>query len=69
MALESEYIPEQTSRLSSLSSEDRRVYKKIPWGLIGFYTAAIMMVVGVVVVGNINFQKAADIVVTRTWAS
>jgi len=28
MALESEYIPTQTSRLSSLSPEERRISKK-----------------------------------------
>jgi hypothetical protein len=67
MPLESEYVPDRTSRLSSLSPEDRRVYKKILWGLIGFYTAAIVALVGVVVAaGNIDFRKATDIVATST---
>jgi cell division septal protein FtsQ len=66
MALESEYFPEQTCRLSSLSPEARRAYKKILWVLFGFYTAAIVMM-GVVVVESTNFQKAADIVMTGTW--
>jgi len=65
MALESEYIPEQTSHRSSPLPEDRRVYKKILWGFIGFYTA-IIVIMGVMVVGNINFQKAADTVVIGT---
>ena len=67
MALESEYVPEQTSRLSSLSPEERRVYKKLVWGLFGFYAAAIVTV-GVVVVGNANVQKADDIVAIGTWS-
>ena len=66
MALESEYFPEQTCRLSSLSPEARRAYKKILWGLFGFYTAAIVTM-GVVVVENTNFQKAANVVMTGLW--
>jgi hypothetical protein len=65
MALESEYVPEQTSRLSSLSPEERRAYKKLVWGLFGFYTAAIVTV-GVVVFGNANVKKANDIVAIGT---
>jgi|1185.fasta_scaffold900778_1 hypothetical protein len=67
MALESEYVPEQTSRSSSLSTEDRRVYKKILWGLIGSY-AVIAVIMGAVIAGHLDFQKAANVVVTRTWA-
>jgi len=66
VALESEYFPEQTCRLSSLSPEARRAYKKILWGLLGFYTAAIVTM-GVVVVENTNFQKAANVVMTGLW--
>jgi hypothetical protein len=65
MPLESEYFPAHTSRLSSLSPEERRAYKKIVWGLFGFYTAAIV-IMGVVVVGNASFQKADVILITRT---
>ena len=68
MALESEYFPEQASCLSSLSPEDRNVYKKILFGLFGVYTA-IVVITGVVVVGNANFQKGADIVVTSRFNS
>jgi hypothetical protein len=64
MAFESEYFPAQTSRLSSLSPEERSAYKKIVWGLFGFYTAAIA-IMGVVVVSNASFQKADAIVMTR----
>jgi hypothetical protein len=67
MALESEYVPERTSGLRSLPPEDRRVYKKVLWGLIGSY-AVLVTIVGVVVVGHVDFKKAADIVATRTWA-
>jgi predicted cobalt transporter CbtA len=67
MALESEYVPERTSHLSSLPPDDRRVYKKILWGLIGSY-AAVVIIMGVGVVGHIDLQKAADLVVARTWA-
>jgi hypothetical protein len=66
VALESEYFPEQTCRLSSLPPEARRGYKKILWGLFGFYTAAIVTM-GVVVVENTNFQKAANVVMTGLW--
>jgi len=66
MALESEYIPEQTSRRSLPRPEDRRVYKKILWGFIGFYIAIIALM-GVMVVGNTDVQKAADTVVIGTW--
>jgi len=66
VALESEYFPEQTCRLSSLSPEARRAYKKILWGLFGFYAAAIVTM-GVVVVENTNFQKAANVVMTGLW--
>ena len=62
MPLESDYFPPQTFRLSSLSPEERRTYKKIVWCLFGFYTAAIA-IMGVVVVGNANFQKADVIVI------
>jgi hypothetical protein len=65
MALESEYVPERTSRLSSLPPEDRRVYKKILWGLVGSY-AVIVAIMGVVVASNIDTRKAIDIVATRT---
>ena len=67
MALESEYVPEQTSHPSSLPPEHRGVYNKIFWGLIGSYVA-IVMIMGAVVVSNIDFGKTADVVVTRTWA-
>ena len=66
MALESKCISEQTSRPSSLSPEDRRVYKKILWGFIGFYTVGIVIMT-VVAVGSINSQKPADIMVTGAW--
>lgn len=66
MALESKCISEQTSRPSSLSPEDRRVYKKILWGFVGFYTVGIV-IMGVVAVGSINSKKSADIVVTGAW--
>jgi len=65
MALESEYFPEQASRRSSLSSQDRSAYKKILWGLFGFYTDTIA-IIGAVVVGNADFQKAGVIVITGT---
>jgi hypothetical protein len=65
MPLESEYFPAHTSRLSSLSPEERRAYKKIVWGLFGFYTAAIA-IMGVAVVGNASFQKGDVIAMTRT---
>jgi hypothetical protein len=65
MPLESEYFPAQTSRLSSLSPEERSTYKKMALGLFGFYTAAIA-IMGVVVVGNASFQKPDVIVITRT---
>ncbi len=59
MAFESEYVPEQTPRLSSLSSQERRIYKKIVWGLFGFYTAIV--IVGVVVICITNVQKSRTI--------
>jgi hypothetical protein len=65
MAIESEYFPEQTSSLSSLSPEDRSAYRKIAWGLFGGYTAAIA-ITGVVVVSNANFQKPGVVVVAGT---
>jgi hypothetical protein len=65
MPLESEYFPAHTSRLSSLSPEERSAYKKIVWGLFGFYTAAIA-IMGVAVVGNASFQKGDVIAMTRT---
>jgi hypothetical protein len=65
MPVESEYFPAQTSRLSSLSPEERRAYKKIVWSLFGFYTAAIA-IMGVVVVGNASFQKGDVIAMART---
>jgi hypothetical protein len=65
MPVESEYFPAQTSRLSSLSPEERRAYKKLVWGLFGVY-AAIIAIMGVVVVGNASFQKADVIVIIRT---
>jgi hypothetical protein len=66
MALERKCIPEQTSRPSSLSPEDRRVYKKILWGFIGFYTVGIV-IMSVVALGSINSKKPADTVVTGAW--
>ena len=66
MARESKSIPEQTSRPSSLSPEDRRVYKTILWGFIGFYTVGIV-ITSVVAVGSIISKKSADIVVTGAW--
>ncbi len=66
MARERKRIPEQTSRPSSLSPEDRRVYKKILWGFIGFYTVGIV-IMSVVAVGSINSKKPADILVTGAW--
>jgi len=36
MALESEYIPTQTSRLGSLSPEERRISKKQFWAFLHF---------------------------------
>ena len=65
MPLESEYFPPQTSRLSSLSPEERRTYKKIVWGLCGFYVAAIV-IVGVVAVGNARLKKEDVIEIART---
>jgi hypothetical protein len=67
MALESEYAPERTSHPRPLPPEDRRVYKKVLWGLIGSY-AAIVVIMGVVVASHVDFGKAAAMVVTRTWA-
>ena len=67
MALESEYVPERTSRLSALPPDDRRVYKTILWGLIGSYVA-VVIIMGAVVVNHIDSQKAADLVVARTSA-
>ena len=66
MALESKCIPEQTSRPNSLSPKDRRVYKKIVWGFIGFYAIGIVIMT-VVVVGSANSQKPAETVVTGAW--
>jgi len=66
MALESKCIPEQTSRPGSLSPEDRRVYKTILWGFIGFYTVGIV-ITSVVAVGSIISKKSADIIVTGAW--
>ena len=66
MTLESKCIPEQTSRPSSLSPKDRRVYKKILWGFIGFYTVGLV-IMSVVAVGSINSKKSADTVVTGAW--
>ena len=68
MGLESEYVPDRTSRLSSLSPEDRKAYKKLFWRLAGFYTAAIVVMVGFLVVGNTGVRKVTDVVVTSTWA-
>jgi hypothetical protein len=68
MAPESEHIPERTSRLNSLSPEDRRLYNKILWGLVGSYAAVIVVLMGVLIAGDTGLQKAADIIVTRTWA-
>jgi hypothetical protein len=68
MGLESEYVPDRTSRLSSLSPEDRRAYKKLFWRLAAFYTAAIVVMVGFLVVNHIGFRRAADVVVTSTVA-
>ena len=58
MALESEYFPAQTStsRLSSLTPDDRSTYKKMVWGLFGVYTAAIA-IMGVVVVSHADFRR------------
>ena len=63
MALESEYAPQRTSRLSSLPPEDRRVYKKILCGLIGSY-AAIAVIMGAVIASHVDFQRATNMVVT-----
>ena len=68
MGLESEYVPDRVSRLSSLSTEDRRAYKKLFWRLAAFYTAAIVVMVGFLVVNNIGFRRAADVVMTSTLA-
>ena len=65
MAIESEYFPAQTSRLSSLSPEDRSACRRIAWGLFGVYTAAIA-IMGVAVVSNASFQKADAVVVAAT---
>ena len=65
MALESEYFPAQASRLSSLPPDDRSAYKSMLWCLFGVYAAAVV-IMGVVVVGNVSFQKADVIVVTGT---
>ena len=67
MPLESEYFPEQTSRLNSLPPEDRKVYKKLLWGLVGTY-AAVAVIMGAVLFGHIGLQKTADVAVTRTSA-
>ena len=66
MARESKCIPEQTSRPSSLSPGERRVYKKILWGFFGFYTVGIVIVTAVAV-GGINSQKPAETMVTGAW--
>jgi hypothetical protein len=68
MGLESEYVPDRTSRLSSLSPEDRRAYKKLFWHLAGFYTAAIVVMVGFLVVNNIGSRRVTDVAVTSTLA-
>ena len=67
MGFESEYVPDRVSRLSSLSPEDRRAYKKVFWRLAGFYTAAIVVMVGVLVVSNIGSRRVTDVAVTSTW--
>ena len=66
MARESKRISEQTSRPSSLSPEERRVYKKILWGFFGFY-AISLVIMSVVAVGSINSKKLPGIVVTGAW--
>ena len=66
MGLESEYVPDRASRLSSLSPEDRRAYKRLFWRLAGFYTAAIVVMVGVLVVNNHGSRRVTDVVVTST---
>ena len=67
MALESEYFPAQTStsRLGSLTPNERSTYKRIVWGLFGAYTVAIA-ITGVVVVSNASFQKPDAVVVAST---
>jgi hypothetical protein len=66
MARESKRIPEQTSGPSSLSPEERRVYKKILWGFFGFYTVGLV-IMSVVAIGSINSKKSPDVVVTGAW--
>ena len=68
MGLESEYVPDRVSRLNSLSPEDRRAYKKVFWRLAGFYTAAIVVMVGFLVVNNVGSRRVTDVVVTSTLA-
>jgi hypothetical protein len=68
MALDSEYFPAQTSRLSSLTPDERSAYKKIVWGLFGVYIAAVA-VIGVVAVSNANLQKPEVVMVAGTLPS
>lgn len=68
MALDSEYFPAQTSRLSSLTPNERSAYKKIVWGLFGVYIAAVA-VIGVVAVSNANLQKPEVVMVAGTLPS
>ena len=65
MALESEYFPAQTSRLNSLTPEERSANKRVVWGLFGVYTAAVA-IMGVVVLSNTSFQKPDAVVVAAT---
>ena len=66
MALESEYFPEQSSYSNATSPEDRRAFKKILYGIFGFYTAAVLSLAVAVIVGT-NFEKAANIVLAA-WS-
>lgn len=64
MPFDSEYFPEQPS--GSTSTEDRRAFKKILYGIFGFYTAAIVCLSGAAIAGT-NFQKVAHILLA-TWS-
>jgi hypothetical protein len=61
MALESEHSSQQ----SSTSTEDCRAYKRIVYGIFGFYAAAGIYLAGVAIAGG-GFQKAAHFVMA-SW--
>jgi hypothetical protein len=61
MALESEYFPQP----SPTSTEDRRAYRRILYGIFAFYSVTGMSLAGAAIAGT-SFQKAAHIV-AATW--